>query len=472
MDENQIVDWMELFAFFESKISAMPESSRKSYKKALGSLRFFVESFEQPPAIGKIPGEWVVAMFAAGLSPKSRLHYFESVAALFAGAAKAGLILPVDGFSSLKPAVKAMASQPASEISIAELNKVRGLARSFFSAREERDPILGLILVSLLNGAMAPAKLALLRTENIAELEPASREIAMSLASAGRKFVFPLKQSQQTRRQLERSVAAEVAQTLAASSVGLFSSVQETLAACWALGALSCGASGAETVGALGFVPVAVPVLGLVEPAATAREKSNLMQTVGSMFMANPREWFALRLRPHIRFERFETRLGRLSAGLRPEIFYPSREISRRVNKKIITEKKPVIPEIVFFRSRVTDIAPLIREAGDLGWVYTNAGTYARIAPRAMETFQRAIGQFAPDYEVGSVGSLEYHPGDRVEILGGLGQGHSAEVLGRIKARAGVIYRLKIFGDQRDIEFRVDDTRMLQPERVNEEIIK
>ncbi len=89
-----------------------------------------------------------------------------------------------------------------------------------------------------------------------------------------------------------------------------------------------------------------------------------------------------------------------------------------------------------------------------------------------METFQRAIGQFAPDYEVGSVGSLEYHPGDRVEILGGLGQGHSAEVLGRIKARAGVIYRLKIFGDQRDIEFRVDDTRMLQPERVNEEIIK
>lgn len=444
----------------------MPETSRKSYKKAFGSLRFFIEGFETPPAVDKIPAEWVVAMFAGGLSPKSRLHYFEAVGALFAAAVKAGLIEPVAAFGRLKPAMKNMASAGRPEVTSADLAKLCKLARGFFTSRGSYDPIRGLILVSLLNGAQSPARIATLRVSDVGNMDSASREVAACLAAPGRKYLFPLDQSRQTPRQLERTVASSVAQTLAAASVSMSTSVQETLGACWALAALQCGASGAEVLGTLGYVPAAVPVLGLVEPDASAEKKSNLRRAVGSLFMTNPREWFALRLRPHVRFEKLETRLNRLSASERPEIFYPCREISRRVNKKIVTEQKPVIPEIVFFRCRLTDVAPLIGEIGDLGWVYSSSGTYARIAPRAMEAFQRAIGQFAPGYEVGRVGTLEYHPGDRVEILGGIGQGHSAEVIeSKAERVGGVIYRLRIFGDQRDIEFRIADPRMLKPQK-------
>lgn len=464
--ENQTVDWKKIFDFFESRVAAMAESSRKNYKKALSSLRFFIEGFENPPASWAFPAEWVVSMFAAGLSPKSRLHYFESVAALFTSAAKEGLIEPNDEFDRLRPAVKAMVQKDAAEVTGTDLENLRRLTRIFFAARETRDAIQGLISVSMMNGAMSPVKIARLRNENLSDLEPASREVAKSMAAPGRKYLFPLDQSRQTPRQLERMVASAVAGALASASVRLSVSVQETLGACWALAALTCGASGAEVRGTLGFVPAALPVLQLVEPDASTEKRSNLRRAVGSLFMTNPKEWFALRLRPHIRFEKFETRLGRLSDRERPEIFYPCREISRRINKKIITESKPVIPEIVFFRSRVTDVAPLIHEVGDLGWVYTNSGTYARIAPQAMETFQRAIGRFAPDFEVGRIGTLEFRPGDRVEIIGGLGQGHSAEVLGSRKASAGVIYRLRIFGDQRDIEFRIADARMLKAERI------
>lgn len=444
----------------------MPETSRKSYKKAFGSLRFFVDGFETLPDIERIPAEWVVAMFAGGLSPKSRLHYFEAVAALFAAAAKSGLIEPVEAFGRLKPEVKAMASGGAAEASVADLAKLCRLARGFFAARGLYNPIRGLILVSLLNGAQSPARIATLRVGDMQNLDAASREVVACLAAPGRKYLFPLNQSQQTPRQLERMVALSVARTMAAASVAMSTSVQETLGAYWALGALKCGASGAETLGTLGYVPAGVPVLGLVEPDASPEKKSNLRRAVGSLFMSNPKEWFALRLRPHIRFEKLEARLSCLAASNRPEIFYPCREISRRVNKKIVTEQKPVIPEIVFFRCRLTDVAPLIGEIGDLGWVYSSSGTYARIAPRAMEAFQRAIGQFAPGYEVGRVGTLEYHPGDRVEILGGIGQGHSAEVIeSKAERVGGVIYRLRIFGDQRDIEFRVADPRMLKPQR-------
>ncbi len=451
----------------------MAESSRKNYKKALSSLRFFIEGFENPPSATKFAAEWVVRMFAAGLSPKSRLHYFEAVAALYASAAKEGLTAATDEFDRLRPAMKAIARSNSAEVSASDLENLHRLTRSFFASRKNCDPAQGLIAVSMMNGALSPIKIARLRTDELTELEPESREAAACMAAAGRKYLFPLDQSRLTPRQLERSVASAVAATLGAASVRLSVSVQETLGACWALAALNCGASGAEVAGTLGFTPEAMPVLGLVEADASAEKKSNLRRAVSSMFQTNPKEWFALRLRPHVRFERFESRLGKLADRERPDIFYPCREISRRVNKKIVTEQKPVIPEIVFFRSRVTDVAPLIHEIGDLGWVYTSSGTYARIAPQAMEAFQRAIGLFAPGFEVGRVGTLEFHPGDRVEILGGFGQGHSAEVIETKAERVGgVIYRLRIFGDQRDIEFRVADPRMLKPQRLKNEINK
>lgn len=443
----------------------MAETSRKNYKKALSSLRFYINGFENPPSTEAFAAEWVVAMFAGGLSPKSRLHYFEAVGALFASAAKEGLIASVGEFDRLRPGVKAIAQKNSAEVTRSDLENLHRLTRRFFASRKDCNPIHGLISISMMNGALSPVKIARLRNDNIEDLAPESREVAAGMAAAGRKYLFPLEQSRRTPRQLERMVTASVASTLASASVKLSVSAQETLGACWALAALACGASGAEVLGTLGYVPALMPVLQLVEPDASAEKKSNLRRAVSSMFMTNPKEWFAMRLRPHIRFERFESRLGALADRERPEIFYPSREISRRINKKIITEQKPVIPEIVFFRSRVTDIAPLIHEVGDLGWVYTSSGTYARIAPQAMEAFQQAIGQFAPGYEVGRAGTLEFHPGDRVEILGGFGQGHSAEVIeSKAECVGNVIYRLRIFGDQRDIEFRVTDPRMLKPQ--------
>ena len=80
-----------------------------------------------------------------------------------------------------------------------------------------------------------------------------------------------------------------------------------------------------------------------------------------------------------------------------------------------------------------------------------------------MLRFETAIGQFTPDFEVAPVGTFPIGPGTKVVIVGGPMLNRNAVVDDIKQTRSGVIYRLRIFGDERDIEYRLSDSRLIQP---------
>ena len=169
-----------------------------------------------------------------------------------------------------------------------------------------------------------------------------------------------------------------------------------------------------------------------------------------------------MRLRPGIKFNRLTERLSEIDEQyFKPELFYPCNEIAKRIKKKIVYEEKPILPDIVFFKSRVTDIQPLFNKIWDLAWCYTDGGTYASIPKKAMENFQRAIGMFTPDYEVGPVGTIPLRKGDKIVVVGGAMAGRQGEIIDETWDEQNVIYRIMLWGDYQNIEWRVNDPRLI-----------
>ncbi len=104
----------------------------------------------------------------------------------------------------------------------------------------------------------------------------------------------------------------------------------------------------------------------------------------------------------------------------------------------------------------------MFHKIGDLAWCYRNGDTYASIPQAAMETFQKAIGKFTPDYEIGPVGSIALRPGDRIVVVGGAFTGKEGEIIGQSLNENGVIYRIMLWGDNNNIEWRANDSRLIE----------
>ncbi|MDE6552220.1 MAG: hypothetical protein K2K98_04580 [Muribaculaceae bacterium] len=209
---------------------------------------------------------------------------------------------------------------------------------------------------------------------------------------------------------------------------------------------------------------------------------------LGKIFLDNPPCWYAMSLRPGVRFTQLSRRIALLSKPqtehrvhfdkdiLRSrycaadtarsadttlsdiQLFYPCEEITRAIGKKIVVRQRPFIHSVVFFKAKLTDIGRLFARIGDLAWCYRQnsrpGAPYADISQRQFERFQQTISNFTPDYEVAPSGELELKKNDRVQIVGGLFTGHEATFDSVEKAEEGVVYRLNIIGEN-GFEWRI-----------------
>ena len=482
---------MDLLDFFRTRVGEKTPSSAAGYSKALACFSTFQATAGQPEGTltPRYLRDWLVGMCWRSLSPKTILSYFTRLSALASDAVEARL-LPRDitaEFRRLKPMVVGL--DPSSwhnALTDSSHNRLLGLTRTI--ERAEDDTLLygDIILFSLLNNAMPPAEVARLRVEDLGRFGDESREIARRHISPGRSYIFPLGQSRTTPRQLDRHVSGRIIKLLASHGIAQSPDPAETLRAYWAYAALRSGITASAIVAILRDIPSSLPVLTL---GASARDfygedrfanedayldPERIAEQVGDTFIANPRNWYAMRLRPRVRYEQLLARIDAAigDSSVRPELFYPCDEIARRIGSRIVHTMRPMLPGIVFFRSRVTDLLPLFREIGDIAWCYTLGGTYARIPRSSMATFQQAIGRFTPDYEVGPVGTLPLQPGDRIEVLGGPFSGYHGEITtvtadGQQTSEPGnapaTIYRIRLFGDANDIEWRLRDSRLIRP---------
>lgn len=487
--DNQETDLLGLLDFFRTRVGEKTPSSASGYTKALACFSSFQATAGQSDGslTPRYLRDWLVYMSWRPLAPKTILSYFTRLSALASDAVKARL-LPGEitaEFRRLKPIVTGL--NPSSwHHALTESAHNRLLAFTRTIERSEGDRLLygDIILFSLLNNAMSPAEVARLKVEDLDRFGDESREIARRHIAPGRSYIFPLGQSRLTPRQLERQVSGHIVKLLAAQGIAQSADPAETLRAHWAYAALRSGITASVIAATLQTVPESLPVLTLgasprdfygaeTDLDTTYFDPERIAEQVADTFIANPRNWYAMRLRPRVRYEQL---LARIDAAIgdtpvRPELFYPCDEIARRIGSRIVHTMRPMLPGIVFFRSRVTDLLPLFREIGDIAWCYTLGGTYARIPRSSMATFQQAIGRFTPDYEVGPVGTLPLRPGDRIEVFGGPFVGYHGEITtvtqaGQPTADAApapaTLYRIRLFGDANDIEWRLRDPRLIR----------
>lgn len=423
--ENKECIAERLAAFFESEISGHSDYSQENYRMAMRYLNGFLKlrgvslaDISQP-----LLAEWLVAMSMDGISIKTIGYYLKLSSYLYHAAMKAGIIPADNAFRTLINKLSHISSAAVSEQAFKRLISVLRAARSLTGT----DALAAdLLLFSLLNRGMDFAAIAALKKSDLPQLNAASAEIAGKYVSATRQYVFPLQQSKHTPRQLAARVGFMVSALMRARNIAGSDDITDLIKGYWCYCALKCGVAPSALIAILGYAPLSMPLLSLcVADGTEPVDADSVDAAVADMLVDNPRRWFAMQFRQSVKLEQIEKRFEVLPDSVaRPDLFYPYEEICKRVGKKILHERRPVINNVAFFKTRITDVYPLFIRIGDLAWCFTSGrrhgSPYAVISEAAMTEFQTAIGEFTPDYEVGDIGSIDIREGDSVILLGSL----------------------------------------------------
>lgn len=451
--ENSIDSLMD---FFESEASGSGRRTTSMAKRAVSSLNSFLKAKNLPFAADPAGAvrQWLVYQRINGMSWKTAVAYFEAVSGLYSRAVKNGIAEPIEEFRKIKASLVADDGRMwLTGPDKALLGKLRSITMPAAAPRPGNAcTAMDMVLFSLINGCMPLMQVARLKRQDLGAIDRESLAIAQRNADARRKFIFRLDQTMLTARQLAKAVDASVVDLLNRHYITMFGTPDETLQSYWAYAALSGGVAPQTVHGMLGKAPAGLPVLSLC-PAADVSDddRGQTARDVARTFVVSPLRWYVMRLRPRVRFEQLESRLAMFGEDSpRPELFYPRDVIYRKIGKKVVAENTPVIPDIVFFKCRETEVLPIFRIIGDLAWCYTTTGKpgdpFVSVPQRAFEAFQEAIGHFTPDYQVAPIGGIPLKEGDTVVIIGGDFQNHTATVekVQKPQPDGRTIYRLQL----------------------------
>lgn len=455
----------DILDFFSKHIEEKAGSSAREYNKAYIYLANFLSATDNAfvnPSEALLE-DLCLILFAYGFTPKTVAHYFDLISALYTSAVKEGLVAPTTAFKTVKSKIKNGEFKPGAEmVSDEQFTRLHNLA--LLSSRLNKDTALyiDIFVVAILTGCRPLSQVAMMKKSDIAAQAPQVATILERYIEPGRRYVWPLHQSQRTPRQLERHVEARIVALFKSRGISIGKSVDDTACNYWAYTAMKCGITPSEILAVLGTLPGGMAAQKSNDNTtanAADKDTAKIIHTVSEAFMHNPTNWYAMKLRPRVKIASIYERLTEIDPHLRPvATFYPCTEILRKVNKKMVKESTPVLPDVLFFKSRMTDVRSLFAQIGDLAWCYrcgNGSGQYAIISRTEMEHFQRAIGQFSADYEVGAIGTLTPRQGDRIRVISGIFGGNEGELLAVLDTpEEGTIYRLKII-DNQGIEWRV-----------------
>ena len=522
--ENKYLDLQEILKIFQNQAQTLstPSTSLR-YRQALSSLQASVLNSQLSvcqyceadtaycgsadytsrsadtdftvPILRAALSDWLVSLWLQQTPFSTASQYLDIISALYTSGVKNGILPKTTLFSTLKSQLKELGPQ----------GWKKGIDDQIF----ERALRLTKNAAHLIaDDATAAAMVIWSLTHSLQPLT----EVALQKKSA--RYSFPLRQSYRTPKQLNDHINKIVNALFRRARLPQATNPFDTVESLWAYAALRAGIPASALVSYLGHAPLGLPVLRLshaktqrkmcagggeeqasrdlclpVSDFVSSKKNLEALREIGNVFIENPPQWYAMSLRPGVRFTQvcrriqllFKTHTEPSAPILRApfadtslsdiQLFYPCEEIARVIGKKIVTRQRPFIHSVVFFRAKLTDIGRLFSHIGDLAWCYRQnsrpGAPYAAISDTQFQLFQQTIAQFTPDYEVAPAGELELNEGDRVEILGGLFSGHEAIMEERLPGRStgeasGVIYRLNIIGAN-GIEWRITaDSRLLK----------
>lgn len=454
--------------------SRLSLATATSYTKAIRSFIAFAgnELREENIITDILIGDWVIDMALSGLTPKTASYYLDCLCSVYNTAVENGLALPSPSFQIIKSRLKSVLSTDKTEarpLSAFNFDALTSMIRNADRQNGELGLFTDIAILSILNPSLSIDEITRLKKRNLDTLSPESKTIAERHVNTRRSYLFTLEQNEKTPKQIATRCNEKITALLKYRGLPVSSDAQDSLRSLWLLTALKSGVRASAAVSVIGKAPAGLPILSIVSKISINEvSRKDILNTVAKTLVENPRQWHVMRLRHGTKYESLKKRLELLDKDIKtPDTFYPCEEIARKIGKKMIYKDKPLIPGIVFIRTRATDICPIMRTAGDIAWCMRDPShadrRYAVVTQRSMETFQQVIGQFTPDYKLYPLGTLLLKPQDRVIIIGGDYSGTEAIVEKSPKDTTGdIIYQIR-FIDDTGFEWHIPkDQRLLK----------
>lgn len=487
MADNKTKTLYELVEFFRQRLQEYKDESRKSYRKTLSSFEHFVfgrynfnDTFDK-----SIVENWYAFNRLRGLTPSMAYYYIDKLGNLYKAATKVDKSLDPNLFKTLREKIRTLPSSPISLPNITfpltfscssaapfphTSNPIPNTSNSLPSSRANITSQLchDLLLFSLYCGGTPMSEIVNFRSEDIDSLPPCAKTIANRYLDRKRKYLFPLDQSRRTKKQLIEEGTTLIRGVFPEIGIHKNANVDETLRVIWVSAALQCGILPSSIASFIGQLPDNLSFLRIcTQPLSEEIDRKQLLTQVGLTIYGNPDKWFAMRLRPYVTYQELICRLSR--SELRkplPELFYPCDEIARKVGKKLVWKERPIIRDIIFFKTRMENVYPMFRNIWDIAWCYrdkASSGGYAVIPAGAMDEFRKTIGFLTPEYEVSAAGTIPLKPGEKIVIIDGKFANKEGIVLKQKTTEDGnIVYRVLMNDKSGNWDLSLD-ARLIKP---------
>lgn len=445
---------------FRVRIDCTPNpASRKSLGQALDSFRRFLAGSDA--ALADIDesmlGEWVSWMFAQGYSPKTVAYYVNRLSSLHGKASESGH----QAFSRIKSRLADTQAAQAQSLAPADcFDRLRALVLKDCSKSPLRQLAKDITLFSIYAGGLPLEDVARCRKDDYRGSDEAVKEIVARYAKPRNKYLFPLNQSERTPTQTARAITALYADALKMAGFDQAAISAHSPIDLWIAVATRCGLPAAEISACAGEAGSANPITAFASPKEIGCEEIGEMRgRVANVLAEDPENWYAMQFRPHVSHSMLTDRLRAEGITLR-QTYYPMEQIMRQIGKRLKPETKPVMPGILFFKSRATELPDLFCAIGDLAWGYRQSravrSPYAAIPAADIHAYAMAVGQFTDSIDRHPDGTIAIEPGDKIEITGGQLKGLTAIFEKEIQDTADrITYRLRLTA-QNSITWTVD----------------
>ncbi len=449
----------EFFDFFRSRLSDLSAETASKYSRTISDLDCFLTGhrLSRSDISPAMVADWAAELFRQGLAVNTVVRHLNILSALIKSAAKKDLLTPDDSPRQLAKFLGDKKIQHSTFIPV---------LREILKKQSDLNVYEDLLLFSLVNGALPVEEVAMIKKGDTDKYNnEVSRLIITRNQSPRREYVFDLRQSYATPRQIRSAIAEGLKPLWEKIEIPVNADPHDAVRSLWAACAMSGGATASEALGRLqGPAPYSLPEFCI--PANDTGDTRLWDNAVHSMIAHDLPVWYAMHLRKGVDFDDLRKEIADRVRPV-PELFYPSETVKRRVGNKTVFEEHPFISRTAFFKSRQENILPMFALIGDKAWCYrvtnTPGAPYAAISSRDMRRFQAAIGVFTPDIEIHPLGELTPHPGESVIIIKAGFENREGEVEEVISDGSTTLFRIKLSTDQ-GYEWRMDlDARQIQP---------
>jgi len=461
---------------FRAKVSGI------SNPKTLQSIDQAVDTFHRfmggtPVAFDdlneELLSEWISWLFYHNYSYSTVLLYLKNLSSLYGKIVKDGLINDNGCFKKIKAKLRDVSTGGVEINSDPQcFQKLRQLVHADCSKNAQRQLAKDIVLFAVYNGGMTFEKLSSYKKTDYEGTDKSVLEIVDRYSKPKNKYLFPLNQSEKTPKQLYRTISALFSDALKMVNINLSTYNYATSINLWAMAAMRCGIAASDIAGCIGQTSLVNPIFSFASKRdLSITTKAGIRQLVSLILTKDPDNWYAMQFRPRVNYDMIKQRMKAMDIRFK-DSFYPMEEIIRRVGKKMVSESKPIVPGLLFFKCKASELPEIFFHIGDLAWGYRQTrnvrSPYAVISHNDIQIYQNTIGKFTSNMQIFPSGTVALRDGDKVEIIGGNFIGRPARFEKEIEQPSKetdnvkrIIYRLKLMGDN-NIEWVVDlDPRLV-----------